>query len=342
MPGKSSNIRLAIALAVALLAALLTGCGGSNHNPTPPRPTASPTPNPDPTPPSGPTPSPTPGLTPTPTPPPLAAADHVVIVVLENHSASDVLGNPAMPYFNALASQYSLADNYFANTHPSIGNYLMLTTGQIETSDDHFTGTISGDNIARALIAAGKSWKVYLEGLPAVGHTGGDAYPYVKHHNPFSYFSDILNSSSLAANLVPFPQLSLDLAAGTLPAFAFIVPDLLNDAHDCPGAAPVCADSAKLAAADTWLSQQIDPLLKSPAFANGVLIITWDEGNAADLANGGGQVATVLAGPRVKTAYRSITFYQHQSTLRLVLDLLQVADHPGASATAPSMQEFVK
>ena len=51
----------------------------------------------------------------------------------ENHSYSSVIGNAAMPYLNRLASQYGLATQYYANTHPSIGNYFMLTTGQMVT-----------------------------------------------------------------------------------------------------------------------------------------------------------------------------------------------------------------
>ena len=73
---------------------------------------------------------------------------------------------------NSLASQYGLATQYFANTHPSIGNYFMLTTGQLVTNDDGFTRTVGVDNIVRDLIAAGKTWKSYAESIPTfvAGH----------------------------------------------------------------------------------------------------------------------------------------------------------------------------
>ena len=74
---------------------------------------------------------------------------HVVLVVEENHSYSEVIGNSAMPYLNSLASQYGLATQYFANTHTSIGDYFMLTTGQLVSNNDAFAGTVSVDNIAR-------------------------------------------------------------------------------------------------------------------------------------------------------------------------------------------------
>jgi phosphatidylinositol-3-phosphatase len=275
----------------------------------------------------------------------LPAADHVFIVVLENHSFSQVIGNSSMPYLNGLAAQNSLAANYFANIHPSIGNYFMLTTGQIENPSDSFTGVVTDDNVVRAFAGAGKTWKAYMESIPSQGFLGGDVLPYVRHHNPFAYFSDVEGAdgqhpTAQAANIVPFTQLAADMGANALPNFGFVAPNLDDDAHDCPGGGTSCPDSTRLSAADTWLKNNIDPLIKSPAFANGVLIITFDEGDSTDLANVGGQVATVILGTHVKMGFRSTTFFQHQSTLRLILDLLKVGDRPGASATAASMNEF--
>jgi len=286
------------------------------------------------------TPTPTPSPTPSPTPTAFPAADHVFLVVLENHAFNQVIGSPFMPYLNSLASQHSLATNYFANTHPSIGNYFMLTTGNIETNNDAFTGTVSSDNIPRAFTGAGKTWKAYMESLPSVGYTGGDVYPYFKHHNPFAYMTDVLGSSAETANLVPFTQLSSDLVAGTVPNFAFIAPNAEDDAHDCPAGGSACLDSDKLTAADNWLKTHIDPLIQSPALANSVFVIVFDESLDVDVVNGGGKVSMVMVGSHVKAGFKSTTLFQHQSTLRLVLDLLRVADHPGNSATAPTMGEF--
>ncbi len=289
---------------------------------------------------SGGGPTPTPSPTPSPTPTTIPAADHVFVVLLENHGFNQVIGNAAMPYLNSLASSHSLATNYFANTHPSIGNYFMLTTGNIETNNDAFTGTVSSDNIPRAFAAAGKTWKAYMESLPSVGYTGGDVYPYFKHHDPFVYMTDVLNSSAELARVVPYTQLASDLNAGAIPNYAFIAPNAEDDVHDCPGGGSNCTDDQKLAAADTWLKNNIDPLIKSPALANSVFIIVFDEAVDTDATNGGGHIAMVMVGTHVKAGFKSTTVYQHQSTLRLVMDLLRVSDHPGNSATAPTMQEF--
>jgi phosphatidylinositol-3-phosphatase len=273
-------------------------------------------------------------------PPPSASAEHVFLVVLENHSFGQVIGNPAMPYLNGLATAHSLAGDYFANAHPSIPNYFMLTTGNLETFDDNFTGTITDDNIVRALTGAGKTWKAYIESIPFVGYTGPSVGTYLKRHNPFAYLSDVGGSPAHAANMVTFPQLSADLNAGSLPNFVYILPNSQDDAHDCPGGGSSCTDDQELAAADAWLKANIDPVINNPKFGNSVLIITFDESVTTDFTNGGGQVATVLVGPHVKTGFRSSTMYQHQSLLHTMLQLLNVNDMPGASAVAASMGEF--
>lgn len=255
---------------------------------------------------------------------------HVFELVEENHGYSSVIGNESMPYLNALVTKYGLAARYYANTHPSIGNYFMLTTGQIITNDDSFNGLVSDDNIVRHIIAAGETWKSYAESLPSFGYTGDDVYPYVRHHNPFTYFSDILNSSTEANNLVPFTQFSTDLQNSQLPQFSFIVPNLLNDAHD-----------GTLTQADEWLQTNIDPLITSPTFQlDGLLIIVFDEADTSDTTYGGGHVVMAVISSLARKGYLSPTFFQHESTLRLIMEGLGQSNFPGAAARAPDMSEF--
>ena len=254
----------------------------------------------------------------------------VVIVVEENHSYSSVIGSTEMPYLNSLANQYGLATNYFADTHPSIGNYFMLTTGQVITNDDAFSGTVTQDNVVRKLLAAGKTWKAYAESLPSVGYAGDGPYPYARRHNPLSYFSDVINSSTQVNNLVPFSQFPTDVANNSLPRYSFVVPNLLDDAHD-----------GTLGQADQWLQTNIGPLLSNPTFLqNGLLVIVFDESFDTDTQFGGGQVAMVVVGPKVKPGYRSTTFYQHESTLRMMTQGIGLTGFPGAAASAPDMGEF--
>jgi len=265
----------------------------------------------------------------------------VVLLVEENHSYESVIGNPGMPFLNDLAKKYSLATEYYADTHPSIGNYFMLTTGRIITNDDSFDRVLQGDNLVRQFIATKKSWKAYAQSLLKPGYVGPNRGPYLKRHNPFAYLPDVVNDPAQRQNLVPFSQLAEDLKADRLPNFIYIVPDAQNDAHDCPPGKYFCRDQDKLIAADEWLASNLPPLLESPAFKrNGLLIVVFDESYASDKRHGGGRIPVVLAGPRVKHAYRSTKFYQHASTLRLICDSLGLGHCPGAGADSLPMDEL--
>jgi len=268
---------------------------------------------------------------------------HVYVVVFENHSYSSIMGNKNMPWLNALAKKYAYASGYYANTHPSIGNYFALTTGRIITNNDSYSATVGADNIVRHLLTVGKTWKEYSEGLPKVGYTGGDTGNYTQHHNPLSYFSDVRNSSSEILNLVPFSRFATDLRNGTLPNYALVVPDNANNGHNCPTTIPNCTDSQRLANVDTWLKTNIGPLVSSSGYNathGGLLVIVFDESDG-DNTHGGGHVAWIVAGPDVKRGYVSAKFYQHQSTLRFLGGSLGFTTFPGAAATAPDMEEFI-
>ena len=268
-------------------------------------------------------------------------SNHVVVLLEENQSYPAVIGSPSMPFLNSLATQYGLATQYYANVHPSIGNYFMLTAGQLVTSNDSLNSTVSVDNIVRHLLTAGKTWKSYAESLPSVGYTGGDVYPYIRHHNPLSYFSDVVNSSVQRLNLVPFSHFASDLANNALPNYSFVVPNQNHNAHDCPTGPTGCTNAQKLATADAWLKTNIAPLLSNPSFQqDGILIIVFDEGFSTDTAHGGGHVAAVVVGPKVKQGFKSATFYQHQNTLRTTMDALGVHTYPGAAGSAIDMSDL--
>src|SRR5256885_17228202 len=184
---------------------------------------------------------------------------HVTIVLLENTDYSSSVGS--MPYLDSLVAKYGLATNYYADTHPSIGNYFTLTTGQILTNDDSATPSsfpISQANIASLLQAAGKTWKDYPE-------TNGT---YYVRHDRLQYMTNINT-----ANLSDFSQFAADLSNHALPNFSWITPNGCNDAHDCG-----------LSTAASWLQTNIDPLVKSTYFqpgGDGLLIIVFDESSGS-------------------------------------------------------------
>jgi acid phosphatase len=274
------------------------------------------------------------------------AAGPVILVVEENHGFSTLIGNSAMPYLNSLAQQYGLGTQYYANTHPSSNNYFEMTAGSAiapPPNPDSFDGPANVDNIVRHLIAAGKTWKAYAESLPRPGYTGSDSGAYVHHHNPLSYFTDVVNDPSQRTNLVPFDQFAIDLNAGALPSFSFVGPNKNNNAHSCPVNMAVCVDSDKLKTADNWLKTNIDPVLSSAQFKqNGLLIIVFDEAEQSDIRHGGGQVAVVVIGPKVKTGFQSTTLHQHQDLLKMITTYIGIDSNIGNAANAAGMTEFLQ
>ena len=272
---------------------------------------------------------------PPPPPPPPSTVRPVVIVIGENENGSNT--ETGMPWLDALSAQYSSATQYYANTHPSIGNYEGMTNGIIETNDDTQcpqTFVINADNVVRQLIAAGKTWKQYAESIPSAGYigcdaTGPDGGTFYTRHAPLPYYNDA-QAAAQKVNIVPFTQFAADLAAGTLPAYSFVTPNGCDDGHDCP-----------ILTFDNWLKANIAPLLTNAQFVaqGGVLVITWDE-SANDNTNGGGRVQFVVAGPNVKKAYKSTTLYQEGSLCRWSMELSGAAI-PSGCAASPTMAEFI-
>jgi phosphatidylinositol-3-phosphatase len=261
-----------------------------------------------------------------------------VVVMEENQAYETVVGDtPLWPNLNKLIAQGALPTNYYANTHPSIGNYFMLTTGQILTKDDNSTKVWDMDNIARRMIAAGVSFRIYAEGATQ-GYIGGNTGQYLLRHNPFAMLSDVAGSPAEAKKYIwPFTQFASDAANNALPQFSYIVPNAVDDAH-----------SGTLLQADAWLqSKVVVSVSGTSAFkpgGDGILIVDFDESLPTDVTHGGGHVAPVLWGPLVKVGYRqsSTMLYQHQSMLATMMAALDLSNPPGDAGSAPLMSEFFR
>jgi hypothetical protein len=261
----------------------------------------------------------------------LPQARHVFLVIEENHSYSTVYPS-GMPWLSALGDKYGIATNYYSNDTGSLLDYLWLSSGSAELSSgcdgNGCKTTISTNNIFRELNGARLSWNVYADSLPAKGYMSPKHGNYVKRHNPAAWYSDIVNSAQQQQNIVPFSQFAQDLKAGNLPDYALIVPDLKHDAHN-----------GTMAAADHWLKSNVGPLLTSAYFQPGgdsVLFITFDNGDN----DAQGQVFTAVIGQKVVPGIQVATPFQHQNTLRTMMELLGLKRFPGASAAAAPMREF--
>jgi hypothetical protein len=222
---------------------------------------------------------------------------HVAIIVMENEEVSGVIGNSAAPYINSLARQYGLATASYGITHPSLPNYLALTSGSTQgITSDCTSCQVSASNLVDQLEAAHVSWRAYLEDYPGHCFSGAGAGEYAKKHVPFLYYNDVVRSSSRCRNLVGFGNLASDLRHGSLPRFIWITPNLCDDMHDC-----------SVATGDHFLARTVPPLLRELG-PHGFLILTWDEGatNTGCCSGGvaGGHITTIVAGPGARRGVR--------------------------------------
>jgi len=262
--------------------------------------------------------------------------DHVVIILEENEGAAHIIGNPQAPYINSLVSVSALATNYSAITHPSLPNYLALTSGTTGgiTTDCHPPGPpscqVTSKNIADEIEASGRSWKEYAESIPAAC-TPDNSGNYAVKHNPFMYYPDITSKADRCAkHVVPFNSFANDLkSTDSLPNYSFITPDICNDMHDC-----------SIQTGDDWLKSEVPKILSSPAFTEqrSLLIITWDE---AENTSPGNKVVTIFAGSAAKKGYKSNKAYSHYSLLHTIESQWKLAPLTDNDRSAPLMTEML-
>jgi phosphatidylinositol-3-phosphatase len=258
-----------------------------------------------------------------PVPAPRPTASHVVTIVMENKEEADIIGRPGSSYVTGLARRYGLATRSYAITHPSLPNYLALTSGSTHGITSDCTGChVHGRDLVDQLDAARLSWRAYLEDMPAPCYRGVGAGRYAKKHNPFIYYEDVAGRPARCRQIVPFSRLAGDIRRHRLPTYAFIAPNLCDDTHDCG-----------VAAGDRFLARAVPPLLGALG-PHGFLVLTWDEGSTDAGCCGrahGGHIATVVAGPDVRRGARMAAPLDHYGVLRTVEDALGLA-HLGAAA----------
>lgn len=259
----------------------------------------------------------------------------VFTIVMENKSQKDIFGNPDAPFLNALVAQNAVAMGYRDNlVHPSEPNYIAMVAGQsFGITDDadpasHHLDTTS--HLADQLEMQGLTWKAYEESMGApCGLTA--KYPYEPKHDPFVFFDDINGwdgtkfqaSSRCTDHVVDYSQLDKDLAAKTVPTYAFITPNMIDDMHD-----------GTVAQGDAWLAREVPKILESDAFNNGgVLFLTFDEGS-----NNQDDPPMIVISPNAKRGYASTKTYNASSYLKTVqtilgLEPLPCSADPAAVAT---------
>jgi phosphatidylinositol-3-phosphatase len=261
---------------------------------------------------------------------------HVIWILMENHSEPAVIGSAQAPYINSLAAQFGLATNYHNISHPSVPNYLGLTSGLPLSSLPKTDCTNCRQSVA-SVFTQGETWRSYQESMqtPCARVLSPDKL-YFPRHNPALYYTRISDATCKADDLA-YPALTSDLSHGTLPAFSFVTPNIIDDMHD-----------GTVSQGDTWLKTHLPAILASSQYRAGsvAVFITWDEGSGTGGSKGFNciasptatscRVALLAIDPYTAHGARATIFATHYSLLRLTEDLLGLP-RLGLAASAPDL-----
>lgn len=226
-------------------------------------------------------------------------ADHVVIVVMENHSFDQIVDAVRAPYIYKLANKGALFINSFAVAHPSQPNYFALFSGSTQAIKDNENYNFDLPNLAHSLENAGKTFIGYVE-------TGSP-----RKHNPWESFS---NALATGRNLREFPD---DFTK--LPTVSFVIPNLDNDMHD-----------GSVTTGDEWLAAHIGAYAEWATNHNSLLIVTFDE----DDYGAENRIPTIMYGARVRPG-RYVGRISHYNVLRTLLDMYELPAFAEAAAASP-------
>jgi phospholipase C len=236
---------------------------------------------------------------------------HVMVIVFENHSAGQIVGSPKTPYITKVARRCGWASQFHNITHPSLPNYLAMTSGSTAgIATDCNACRSDGPSIFEQLETAGRSWRAYEEAMPSPC-LRADSGRYVMRHNPPAYFRHLRATCATADVPMGTPAqgaLRRALRGNALPAYAFLTPDACHDMHDCPKAA-----------GDAWLRSWLPMILANRSYRNGqmVVFLTFDEGVGTDQ-----RVATIVLSPYIEAGTVSRGHFTHYSLLRTTENLL--------------------
>lgn len=152
------------------------------------------------------------------------------------------------------------------------------------------------------MLAAGRTFVGFAEGLPTVGSPVCTAGKYARKHVPWANFTNVP-----AANSMPFSAFPMRNYA-SLPTVSFVIPNNDNNMHD-----------GSIAQADAWLNRQLSGYANWAVANNSLLILTFDEDD-----NGShNQIPTVFYGAHVRPGNYSeqINHYNVLSTVEQMYGL---------------------
>lgn len=250
--------------------------------------------------------------------------DHIVILVLENHSYSQIVGSPDAPYINGLINDNKAAffSESYGLSHPSQPNYLQIFSGSnqgVTSNNLPLSFPFITPNLGAELIAATKTFIGYSESLPSVGYNGEFSGAYARKHNPWVNWQGISANGIPAASNQPFTSFPSNY--NDLPTVSFVVPNEDNDMHNG-------SDPTTITIGDSWTQANLDGYIQWAKLNNSLCIITFDEDDYFSNQH----IYTLFIGQMVQPGSYS-NHIDHYNILRLIEDIYNLP-HAGAAATA--------
>ncbi|MEX0679679.1 MAG: alkaline phosphatase family protein [Pirellulales bacterium] len=241
------------------------------------------------------------------------AFDHIVIVIEENHSYSQVIGNVAQAPFinNTLVAGGTSLTNMYALTHPSQPNYLQFFSGSNQGVTDNTVpapgSPFSTPNLGAALLNSGRTFVGYSEDLPSVGSTVTSSGAYARRHNPWVNWQNNAPSGNELPPSVnqPFSAFPSPGNFASLPKVAIVVPNNNNNMHDGP-----------ISQGDSWLQTNLGAYAAWATDNNALLVLTFDEDNSASR----NRIPTVFYGANVEPGRTLDSTWTLHNLLRTVED----------------------
>jgi PKD repeat protein len=270
----------------------------------------------------------------------------VFIILEENQNWASISGNAACPYINnGLLPNSSYALQYYnpPGNHPSLPNYLWLEAGTnfgvTADGDPSQYSQTSTNHLVTLLKNAGVSWTSYQEDIAGNVCPLTEVAQYAPKHNPMVFFDDVTNTNNsnsayCIANVRPFTELAGDLQSNVVTRYNWITPNLCDDMHGNTGC---LTGNALLTAGDTWLSNTVAEIVSSQAYSNnGVIFVTWDEGEGGD-----GPIGMIVLSPLAKGAgYSNTVHYTHSSTLLTMQEIFNVGPLLGDAVNATDLSDL--
>jgi PKD repeat protein len=224
--------------------------------------------------------------------------DHIVIVIMENESYQNVIGNSTAPYINSIANSIGVnLTNAYAEAHPSQPNYLALFSGSTQgvTDDSSSSWPFTGPNMYSQLVAAGKTFSGYSEGLIS-------GVNWLAYHSPWLHWTGV--PASAGQDWTAFPT---DYTK--LPNVSIVAPDSCNSMHDC-----------SINTGDTWLRDNLGAYATWAKTHNSLLYVTFDEDGGVGGATSVNHIPAVMIGASLDSPGSYGTTFNHYGVLGMVED----------------------